>query len=137
MPGRPSVEEVKKTLHEKQVLEDKKSPSNGIQAHNATVTVKISRVVRDYITKSSSLNEPIDRTLRRLLGLKVQPGVFAQRSPRETPKTPTSTTTIKVTAEVREFITSKANWNESIDQTLRRLLGLKQEGEPVQKRRSR
>jgi hypothetical protein len=34
------------------------------------------------------------------------------------------TTTVKLSRFVREYITAKAEWNESIDSTLRRLLGL-------------
>lgn len=36
-------------------------------------------------------------------------------------------TTVKVSRFLREYITAKAQWNESIDHTLRRLLGLPQE----------
>jgi ribosomal protein S21 len=107
------------------------------QAQKATVTVKISRVVREFIAKSTSLNEPVDRTLRRLLKLRIPVGVFPARSPRETPKNPPSMTTIKITEEVRDHITSKARWNESIDQTLRRLFNLKSDAETVSSRRSR
>jgi hypothetical protein len=38
-----------------------------------------------------------------------------------------STTTVKVSRFLREYITAKAQWNESIDHTIRRLLGLPQE----------
>ena len=107
------------------------------QAQRATVTVKISRVVREFIAKSTSLNEPVDRTLRRLLKLRIQVGVFPARSPRETPKNPPIMTTIKITEEVRDHITSKARWNESIDQTLRRLFNLKSDAEPVSPRKAR
>jgi hypothetical protein len=36
-------------------------------------------------------------------------------------------TTVKVSRFLREYITAKAQWNESIDHTLRRLLGLPQD----------
>ena len=105
-------------------------------AMKATVTVKISRIVRDYITKSTIVDEPIDRTLRRLLKLPIPAGVFPQRAPREMCGKPPETTTIKVTEEVREFVTGLAHWNESIDQTLRRLLGLKGANGSVPARRA-
>lgn len=134
MPGKPSVDEQSKNVMKRMAQE---KGVTVVRTQRATVTVKISRVVRDYITKSTTLNEPIDRTLRRLLKLKVQSGVFPQRTPRETPKTPPNTTTIKVTEEVREFVTSRAHWNESIDQTLRRLLGLKLNGVATASRRAK
>lgn len=105
-------------------------------ALKATVTVKISRIVRDYITSSTIQDEPIDRTLRRLLKLHIPAGVFPQRAPREMCDAPPDTTTIKVTEEVRAFITGQAHWNESIDQTLRRLLHLKTDHAAVPARRA-
>lgn len=39
-------------------------------------------------------------------------------------KTLSRTTTVKFSRFVREYVTLKAAWNESIDSTLRRLLGL-------------
>lgn len=100
-------------------------PSSVVQ--KSTVTIKVSKSVRDYIQTKTNLNEPIDRTLRRLLGLKIMPGDFPpkgklrknhynkrQRSP--------VMTTVKVTQFLRDFIASKAKWNESIDHTLRRML---------------
>jgi ribosomal protein S21 len=97
-------------------------------AQKATVTVKISRTIRDYITERTIQDESIDRTLRRLLKLTIPVGTFSQRSPRETCDKPPETTTIKVTKEVRDYIVGEAHWNESIDQTLRRLLGFKSNG---------
>lgn len=91
----------------------------------ATVTIKISRTVRDHITSSTCLNEPIDRTLRRLLKLKIPLGDFPPRTPRAPQENPPSTTTVKVTQEVHDYITTRAKWNESIDDTLRRMLKLK------------
>lgn len=38
-----------------------------------------------------------------------------------------STTTVKISRFLREYITAKAQWNESIDHTVRRLLGLPQD----------
>lgn len=134
MPAKASVDaqssgSMKRMTDEKSEVDD--------QAQRATVTVKISRVVREFIAKSTSLNEPVDRTLRRLLKLRIPVGVFPQRTPRETPKNPPSMTTIKITIGVRDHVTSKARWNESIDQTLRRLFNLKSDAEPVSSRRSR
>ena len=126
MPGKPTVDDQAKNIM-KRMLEEK--PPSYDQSQRATVTVKISRLVRDFITKSTTEDEPIDRTLRRLLKMKIPPGIFPQRTPRESSKNPPETTTIKVTVEVRDYITSKAHWNESIDQTLRRLLGLKPDGD--------
>jgi hypothetical protein len=40
-----------------------------------------------------------------------------------------NTTTVKISRFLREYITAKAQWNESIDHTVRRLLGLPQDGQ--------
>lgn len=103
--------------------------SNGaLGAQRSTVTMKVSKTVRDHIQKSTSLSEPIDRTLRRLLGLKLVPGDFPPkgkpRKNRINGKRSSVMTTVKVTEQLRDFIASKAKWNESIDHTLRRLLKL-------------
>jgi ribosomal protein S21 len=110
-------------------------PVNGML--RATVTMKISRIVRDHITASTILDEPIDRTLRRLLKLNIPAGVFPQRAARKACEAPPDTTTIKVTEEVRECITSQTHWNESIDQTLRRIFKLKTDNGAVPARSSR
>ena len=100
-------------------------PSSVVQ--KSTVTIKVSKSARDHIQKSTDLNEPIDRTLRRLLGLKITPGDFPPKGkPRKNHynnrrKSPVMTT-VKVTQFLRDFIAGKAKWNESIDHTLRRLL---------------
>lgn len=133
MPGKSSVGKKSKNSVKSK---PRAKPAAGNGALKATVTVKISRIVRDYITKSTILDEPIDRTLRRLLKLKIPAGVFPARAPREMVDEPPDTTTIKVTEEVRAFITGQAHWNESIDQTLRRLLGLKCENGAVAARRA-
>lgn len=132
MAAKASVEKKSKRV-QKRRAPTKTAHVNG--ALKATVTVKISRIVRDYITKSTIVDEPIDRTLRRLLKLNIPAGVFPQRAPRKMFGKPPGTTTIKVTEEVRAFITGQAHWNESIDQTLRRLLGLKGENGSVAARK--
>jgi len=89
-------------------------------------TIKISRFVRDHIQKKTTLIEPVDRSLRRLLGLKLQLGEFSARRPGTAKKSSVAWTTIKITELLREYITSKAEWNESVDHTIRRLLKLEQ-----------
>lgn len=94
----------------------------------STVTIKVSKSVRDHIQKSTALNEPIDRTLRRLLGLKIMPGDFPPkgklRKNHYSVRKSSVMTTVKVSQSLRDYIASKAKWNESIDHTLRRLLKL-------------
>ncbi len=91
----------------------------------ASCTIKISRYVRDYIEQKAEVIEPADRTLRRLFGLKLQKGEFPPKKgspPRRTKLVPW--TTIKITVPLRDHITSRAEWNESVDHTIRRLLKL-------------
>jgi hypothetical protein len=97
------------------------------EEQRASCTIKISRFVRDHIEKKTTLAEPTDRSLRRLLGLKLQKGEFSLKDPypKDPDKKPVAPwTTIKVTEFLRDYITSKAEWNESVDHTLRRLLKL-------------
>lgn len=101
----------------------------GRQDDRASITIKISRVTREHIQRSTDLSEPIDRTLRRLLGLRVQKGNFAPKEePKEDGKRPALLTTVRISSELHGFITGKARWNESIDSTLRRLLGIRVDG---------
>lgn len=98
-----------------------------VEAERAGFTVKISRVVRDHIEDSTTLQEPTDRTLRRMLGLKLQKGDFPKKAKKAASKKVLAPwTTIKITEMLKNFITDKASWNESVDHTLRRLLKLKQ-----------
>lgn len=98
----------------------------------AAFTIKVSTVVREHIEKSATLIEPVDRTLRRLFGLPVQAGEFLPKPTRKGKpvkgKKKVIWTTIKVTELVRDHITSKAEWNRSVDHTLRRLFKLPIEG---------
>jgi hypothetical protein len=104
-------------------------------AGRSTVTIKVSKYVRDHIQKKTSLNEPIDRTLRKLLGLKVLPGEYPPKGKLRlnhySRRKSSVMTTVKVTQFLRDYIASKAKWNESIDHTLRRLLRLEPEKEAV------
>lgn len=138
MPGKPSVEEQSSRIM-KQMTTEPATPkgSREQKVHRATITLKISRPVRDYITRSTTLNEPIDRTLRRIFKLKLPVGVFPARTPRDPRKNPPSMTTIKVTEEVRDHITGKARWGESMDQTLTRLFNLLPTDDPVSQRRAK
>jgi hypothetical protein len=102
-------------------------PENGSRA---TITIKISREVREKI--SAHFDFSIDRTLRRLLRFKPPRGKPQgrppfQRSEEPDGKRPALMTTARITAELHGHITKKARWNESIDTTLRRLLGIKTE----------
>jgi hypothetical protein len=94
----------------------------------AAFTIKVSTVVREHIEKSTNIIEPVDRTLRRLFGLPVQPGEFPSKPVQKKKvvkgKKKVIWTTIKVTEVVRDHITSKAEWNRSVDHTLRRLFKL-------------
>ncbi len=91
----------------------------------ARCIIKISRLVRTHIEDKATLDEPTDRTLRRLLGLKLQEGDFDPKSPStKKRKKPAEWTTIKVTEFLRNYIIQCAKWNESVDHTLRRLLKL-------------
>lgn len=104
-------------------MESKPETSNQVQ--KATHSVKVSLAVRKHIVKNNRDDEPIDRTLRRLLKLPIPAGVFLRRVPRNG-KRP-DTTTIKVSDDVRNFIAANGKWGESADHTLRRLLGLSPE----------
>lgn len=108
----------------------RRAPSPQAAKPTSTITIKISRTVREHITESTDLSEPIDRTLRRLLGLKITKGMFLPRpkDPEEDVKRPALLTTVRITSELHEFITKRARWNESIDTTLRRLLRIKTDG---------
>ncbi len=91
----------------------------------ARCIIKISRRVRLFIEEKTTLDEPTDRTLRRLLGLKVSDGVYGPKTNGSKPqkkKKPARWTTIKVTEQTRNYIINSADWNESVDHTLRRLL---------------
>lgn len=97
----------------------------------AKCTIKISRLVRDHIEKKTTLAEPTDRTLRRLLGLKLQKGEFVVRVKDKNAEKPDAPwTTIKITEFLRDYITGHAGWNESVDHTIRRLLKLPLEDAP-------
>jgi len=95
-------------------------------AQKSTVTIKVSKPVRDFLAESTDLNEPIDRTIRRLLGLKIVPGQFPPkgklRKNHYNVRKSSVMTTVKVSQYLRDYLASKAKWNDSIDETLRRLL---------------
>lgn len=54
---------------------------------------------------------------------KADPVDVAKALKKASDKTLSRTTTVKFSRELREYVTLKAAWNESIDSTLRRLLG--------------
>jgi hypothetical protein len=83
-----------------------------------TTTIKISRKVMRHIDAAASVDESVDETLRRLLGLSdgtEKPGGV-----------PPPNTTIKV-SKVMNHIQQKAKPKESRDETLSRLLGIAQD----------
>lgn len=93
----------------------------------ASYTIKISRLVRDHIQKKTTLSEPVDRTLRRLLGLKLQKGEFSplpKKPSAGAKKSESEWTTIKITELLWNHIRAKGEWNKSVDHALRRLLKL-------------
>lgn len=91
----------------------------------ARCIIKISRLVRLYIEEKATFDEPTDRTLRKLLGLQVPQGEYGPKEPApKKRKKPAAWTTIKVTEATRNYIVNSADWNESVDHTLRRLLKL-------------
>lgn len=96
-----------------------------IEDQRARCIIKVSRLVRTHIEKKALSGEATDRTLRRLLSLKLQDGERESRSPgKRGPKKEAAWTTIKVTEFLRSHIIQCAKWNESVDHTLRRLLKL-------------
>lgn len=101
-------------------------PTAQAPAGRSTVTIKVSKSVRDFIEGSTAFNEPIDRTIRKLLHLKILPGDYPPkgklRKNHYSVRKNSVMTTVKVTQFLRDYIASKAKWNESIDHTLRRLL---------------
>lgn len=99
------------------------------EEHRAIRTIKISRFVHQYLQSKATLAEPFDRTVRRELGLKLQKGEFQEKEPLK-PKTKklSEWTSGKVSEDTWNYITSKAQWNESVDNTLRRLFKLEQNG---------
>jgi len=102
------------------------------QEQRSIRTIKISRLVHTHLQKKAALVEPFDRTIRRELGLKIQPGTFPKKriaDPSLIPgkdREPSEWTTGKISEDTWNYITSKAEWNESVDHTLRRLLKLEQ-----------
>lgn len=100
-----------------------------------TTTVKLSRFLREYVILSAEWNESIDHVLRRLLGLSngEKPVLRAPELDRKTVKEAekaasmkgvTPTVTVKISRFLREHVLAKARRTESIDATLKRLLGL-------------
>jgi len=101
----------------------------------ATTTVKLSRFLREYVVAKAEWNESIDHALRRLLGLPngdrpaekieepdrkvVKEAMLAAQAAGAPP-----TVTVKVSRFLREYVSAKGLKTESIDITLRRLLGL-------------
>ena len=102
----------------------------------ASYTIKISRLVRDHIQKKTTLAEPVDRTLRRLLGLKLQKGEFPPLPKKAAggKKSGSEWTTIKITELLWNHIRAKGEWNKSVDHALRRLLKLELEPDAVVKK---
>lgn len=108
-----------------------------------TTTVKLSRFLREYVTLSAEWNESIDHVLRRLLGLScdhektvgkaAEPDrkimKEAEKAAAQAGVTPT--VTVKISRFLREQVFAKAKKTESIDFTLRRLLGLPIEDKQV------
>ena len=74
-------------------------------------TIKVSRSLYRAITDRARAGESKDQTVRRELGLEVNP-----RKPNNSPMLH-----IKVTESVRDFIRSNSVPPETMDQTLRRL----------------
>jgi hypothetical protein len=101
------------------------------QEQRSVRTIKISRLVHKHLQEKATLVEPFDRTIRRELGLQIQPGTYPKKPlPDPAPKRkkkPSEWTTGKISEDTWNYITSKAEWNESVDHTLRRLLKLEQE----------
>jgi hypothetical protein len=111
-----------------------------------TTTVKITRFLREYVVILAQWNESIDHAFRRLLGLpledkakvkingnpKTEPDEDAVKKALETAARPgmDQTITVKVSRFLREYVLAKAKKTESIDYTLRRLMGLPQEEKP-------
>jgi hypothetical protein len=101
-----------------------------------TTTVKLSRFLREYLVLSAEWNESIDHVLRRLLGLPPEDGESAPKAAeidrkivKEAEKASaqagiTPTVTVKISRFLRDHVFSKARKTESIDFTLKRLLGL-------------
>lgn len=91
----------------------------------AARTVKVSRQTKRWIDAASDDGESVDATLKRLLGLTRRGGNGHPRPPAPAPSADAGTaTTIKVSERLMEHIVGKAAWKESIDHTLRRLLGI-------------
>jgi hypothetical protein len=109
------------------------------QEQRSVRTIKISRLVHTHLQEKATLVEPFDRTIRRELGLAIQPGTFPKKAPAapapKRKKAPSEWTTGKISEDTWNYITSKAEWNESVDHTLRRLLKLDQP--PVEERKKR
>jgi len=101
----------------------------GQESGKASITIKISRATREHIQRSTEVVEPIDRTLRRLLGLRVPKGHFEPKADGADMKRPALQTTVRISSELHAWITKRAKWNESIDTTLRRLLGIRADGQ--------
>lgn len=98
-----------------------------IEDQRARCIIKVSRLVRTHIEQKATAGEPTDRTLRRLLGLKLQEAGYEPRdgtNGKSGRKKKAAWTTIKVTEFVRAHIIHCAKWNESVDHTIRRLLKL-------------
>jgi negative regulator of replication initiation len=60
-------------------------------------------------------------------------GKVATKAPRPKSEALPPTTTVKLSRFLREYVILSAEWNESIDHVLRRLLGLSNGQKPVQK----
>ena len=106
--------------------------ASSAEDERATITIKISRDVREKI--AAHFDFSINRTLRRLVGFKAprgKPERRTAREPGENGKRPALMTTARITVGLHDFITKKARWNESIDSTLRRLLGIKAQEQAV------
>ncbi len=83
-------------------------------------TIKISRGLYRVIANRAKAGESKDQTVRRELGLEVNP-----KKPNNSPKLH-----IKVTESVRDFIRSNCVPPETMDQTLSRLLNVDHRGSP-------
>jgi hypothetical protein len=97
----------------------------------ARCIIKVSRLVRSFLEEKAEPGEPTDRTVRRLLGLKMLENSYERRdgsASKGARKKKVAWTTIKVTEFVRAHIIQCAKWNESVDHTLRRLLKLPFDG---------
>ncbi len=88
-------------------------------------TVMVSQKLREWISSKSQKGETVDGTLRRLLNI-------PEKVPNQTPRDPDTfkisddATSIRLNPDLKGWIESRSQYNESIEAVLRRLLGVGQ-----------